>query len=68
VEICKKSMHTLKEAVSNRNGTRQMLLAVMKNDHASDKSLLFAASFSSEAAYLAAIAPIYTLMALLLVI
>jgi hypothetical protein len=41
----------------NGRGTQQSLLEVMKKDHASDGSLSFAASFSSEAAYLGAIEP-----------
>jgi len=49
------SIRALKEAAANGKGTRQTLLEVMRNGHASTESLLFAASFSNGPAYLSAI-------------
>lgn len=45
----------LRRAMSAGDGTKHVLLEIMKKDHASKESLSFAASFSSEAAYMSAI-------------
>lgn len=50
----REAAQALNEAFSNGNGTKQTLLRIMRNDRASDESLSFAASFSTEAAYLSA--------------
>lgn len=53
----REAMLALKEVASKGNGTKATLLKIMRSDRAHEGSLAFAASFSSEAAYLTAIEP-----------
>jgi hypothetical protein len=53
----REAMIALKAEASKGDGRKAALLRIMRNDGAHEGSLIFAASFSSEAAYLSAIEP-----------